>query len=440
MYVVLVKFISIHTRPDIGIFQNFIREPLVDDWARLQRYTHRIRAFSGPKALGLPIVDDDVLRTIFARELFHILFPSLHTLDFTVITTPTIAFPLLVNVLSRRLVRLTFTIPRESDPDAVRYVLRAIPENASSLRTLKIDSFAFSSGFELSDNQMPYLHALSLGFKLRLSSGSFPRLMQLQHLQVLSLSLADIAFHQPVQSAFTVLQCVKITARSLDQCCNLISSISSSVLREVSISYDTQAPNAVLRTFFQELACLQGCSLVLDTVVIKHNLQLTTSSDHPFMVLPSTLTPLLTCRRLRILHLVNLGTLDLDDAFIKQAALAWPALEELRLCSLAWSSSHRLTLSSIRELVSRCPCLVRLHMAIDARILPDKDLATASSESQWSSLDNLNLRNSQITDPQAVAEYLMSVAPGLRTLSVESDMETCKLWRVVEHLIKGIII
>lgn len=425
---------------DIGTFQHFIRELSADDWIRLQRYSHRIRAFAGPKALGLPIVDDDILRTILSRELFHTLFPSLHTLDFTVIATPTVALPLLVNVLSQRLVRLVFTIPRESDPDAVRYALMAIPENASSLRTLKIDSFAFSSGFELSANQMPYLHALSLGFKLRFSPGSFLRLMQLQHLQVLSLSLPDTAFHQPAQLGFPVLQCVKITARSLDQCCNLVSSISSSTLREVSISYDTQAPNTVLRTFFQELECLQGCSLVLDTLVIKHNLQLTTTCDHPFIVVPSMLTPLLTCRRLRILRLVNLGTLDLDDAFITQAALAWPALEELRLCSLAWSTSHRLTLSSVRELVSRCPRLARLHMAIDARILPDEDLAAASSESQWSSLDILNLRNSQIRDPQAVAKYLMSVVPGLRTLSVETDMDTWKMWRVVEHLIKGIII
>ena len=140
-----------------------------------------------------------------------------------------------------------------------------------------------------------------------------------------------------------MLQCAKMTARSLDKCCKLVSSISSSTLREMSISYDTQAPNTILRTFLQELECIPGCSSV-DTLVIKHNLQLTSSSDPPFVVLPSALGPLLACRRLRILHLINLGTLDLDDAFIGQAALAWPALEELRLCSLAWSTSHRLTL------------------------------------------------------------------------------------------------
>ena len=63
------------------------------------------------------------------------------------------------------LVRLTCTMPRGSDPDVIRYALGAIPENAPSLRTLKIDSYGSSSGFELSDHQMPYLHALSLGFK-----------------------------------------------------------------------------------------------------------------------------------------------------------------------------------------------------------------------------------------------------------------------------------
>ncbi|KAL4063369.1 hypothetical protein V8B97DRAFT_1876869, partial [Scleroderma yunnanense] len=351
-----------------------------------------------------------------------------------------VALPLVPNVLSERLVRLTFMIPREQDPDAIRYVLGTIPESAPSLQALKIDSFAPSSGFELSDHQVPYLRALSLGFKLRISSNSLFRLMQLQHLQVLSLNLpdnSDIALDQSSPSAFRTLRRVKIAARSLDQCFNLISSISSCALREVSISYDTQAPNTVLHTFFQGLGRMQGRSSVLETLIVKHNIQLTSSSDPPFIVFPSTLAPLLACCRLRILNLINLGTLDLDDAFMRQAALAWPALEELRMCSLAWSNSHRLTLSSIRELVSQCPHLARLHMAIDARILPEEDTDIASPESQSPSLDMLNVRNSQIENPRAVAEYLKAIVPGLRTLNVESEMDTLRMWRVVQDLMKG---
>ena len=99
-----------------------------------------------------------------------------------------------------------------------------------------------------------------------------------------------------------------------------------------------------------------------------------------------------------------------------------------------------MTLSSIRELVSQCPRLARLHMAIDARVLPDGDPAIGTSESQLGSLDMLNLRNSQIRDPQAVADYLVAVVPGLRTLNVESDRDTCRMWRLVQRLMKGTVI
>ena len=79
-------------------------------------------------------------------------------------------------------------------------------------------------------------------------------------------------------------------------------------------------------------------------------------------------------------------------------------------------------------------------MAIDARMLPDGDPATGTSESQLASLDMLNLRNSQRRDPQAVADYLVAVVPGLRTLNVEGDRDTYRMWKLVQRLMKGTVI
>ncbi|KAL4063364.1 hypothetical protein V8B97DRAFT_1992299 [Scleroderma yunnanense] len=49
----------------------------------------------------------------------------------------------------------------------------------------------------------------------------------------------------------------------------------------------------------------------------------------------------------------------------------------------------------------------------------------------------LNVRNSQIENPRAVAEYLKAIVPGLRTSNVESGIDTLRVWRVVQDLMKG---
>ena len=181
-----------------------VRQPSVDDWTKLQWYSHRIRAFASPKTLGLPI--DNCRRQHFnAQELFHELFLSLQPLDFTMITTPTVALPLLVIVLSQTLVRLTCTMPRESDSDAIRYALGAIPGNAPSLRTLRVDSYGSSSGFELSDHQMPYLHALSLGFKTASLCQQFAPVDATAALTSPKLEFtdnSDVVFHKTILRSF----------------------------------------------------------------------------------------------------------------------------------------------------------------------------------------------------------------------------------------------
>ena len=159
---------------------------------------------ASPKTLGSPI--DNCRRQRFnAQELFHELFLSLQPLDFTMITTPTVALPLLVIVLSQTLVRLTCTMPRESDSDAIRYALGAIPGNAPSLRTLRVDSYGSSSGFELSDHQMPYLHALSLGFKTASLCQQFAPVDATAALTSPKLEFtdnSDVVFHKTILRSF----------------------------------------------------------------------------------------------------------------------------------------------------------------------------------------------------------------------------------------------
>ncbi|KAG6335335.1 hypothetical protein ID866_3746 [Astraeus odoratus] len=420
---------------------HFIREPSTDDWVKLQRYSHRIHVFSGPKIPGLSGVDDGILKTIFAPQLFHELFPSVHHLDFNIFSTASVTFPLLPGVLSSRLVRLSFTVPQWCHPDAFLDVVDSIHERASSLQVLNINSFASSPGLEvrLSEDQVPQLSTLSLSVRLRITPDSLCCLVQLQNLRVLSIKLPDnyVIAYRPLRPSFPALRRIKVTAPSLDMCSALLSSITSSKLEEIAISYDAQAPCTSLRAFFQEVQHIHDRSCGFHTLKLQHNLQLTSSIDPPFVILAPTLAPLLACSRLRVLCLINLGSFDINDQFVGQAALAWSAIEELRLRSLPWTTSHSTSFASFRELVEHCPRLRRLYMAFDARIVPDGGLGNAESAPQTLSFSMFNVYNSQIADARAVARYLRTVVPRLKILMAEtSDTTAREMWRDTQSLLK----
>ncbi|KIJ61282.1 hypothetical protein HYDPIDRAFT_116025 [Hydnomerulius pinastri MD-312] len=438
----------------------FTRDVTPKDWDWMQRYSHRIHRISHPKMFSLPKLDEAVLRAIFTPAIFSALFPCLHTIDYSVISVASSTIPLLNNLLSPRLTSVSFALPRDSAYDAVYSLFDAIPRKAGMMQSLRIDSFVYSSQLEVrfAEKDLPDLRDLLLSYNVRVSSQSLHHLASLRYLQQLNLRLPtdldDACLALSAQRAlFPALQHLKINAHTLPQCTALLACISSPNLEGVSFSYDIQAPSSVLTAFLSQVHKTSNTAPSFRTVSLRHNLQLNSSSDPPFIFAPPTFAPLLSCHALRTIKLVHLGTLDLDDAFMGRAARAWSNLEELKMCSLAWSESHRTTLGSVRELAKWCRKLRKLHMAFDGTAVPEVDAdasgggllklgskSESGSESETgyasTSLEVLNVRDSQIEDPEEVAKFLSEIAPGLKAIHVEGCSETWKMWRAVESCLE----
>jgi len=275
---------------------------------------------------------------------------------------------------------------------------------------------------------------------------------------------------------FPVLKSLKVMAHSLGQCTALISLVASPFLDSITFSYDVQAPSALIEAFFRQVrkTCQDAVTTSTSTVLspsrtisltLKHNLGPYSSAAPPFLVHPSqTLSPLLALRHLRTLRLLHLGTIAIDDGFLREAANAWGArLQELEECGIPWvgvEESNDLpgfvaaTLDGVGEFVRRCPRLERLRLAFDGRDVPknpdehqetqqEDDTCNVDSSEQprsapfsSSALQVLNVRDSPIDNPESVAKFLKRVAPALRVICVEGSLDMWRKWREVEDRMK----
>lgn len=407
-----------------------VSKPTIKDWLRLRKYSFRIRVFELCRSSDrLLDVGDVTLCTIISPDVFHALFPSLHTLNLGFLADR-ISLSLLDDVLSPRLAQLRFRLPRHLEPDDLHELLESVTNRAPSLRVLKIDAYAHEQSFvhpsALRFDRMPYLRTLCFPTKLYIPPSSLLQPRQMQNLQVLSLTLtADPvpALHHFDPLVFPVLQCMRITTPTLDQLCDILRVTASTQLREISVFYSAPASEAVMHTFFQEVQRAHGRSRGLHILVLHHIYSLDSSILKPFVYSPSTFKPLLACHRLRVLDIRDIGHLAIDDPFIEHAALSWPVIEELRLRGLPWIDSHRTTIGSLRELVRGCSRLSRLSMAIDARVLPEE-------KSAWRSLplEELNISDSIIGHAEAVERYLKMALPNLKTLIALDDVH---FWKAI---------
>jgi len=278
------------------------------------------------------------------------------------------------------------------------------------------------------------------------------------------------------------LKSLKVMAHSLDQCTALVSLVTSPFLDNITFSYDVQAPSALVEAFFRQVheTCQNSMTIFtpaapspLHTIslTLKHNLGPLSSATSPFLIHPSQiLSPLLTLRHLRSLRLLHLGTIAVDDGFLREAANAWGAhLQELEECGIPWVGVEEssdlpgyvaATLDGVGDFMRRCPRLERLRVAFDGRGIPglegrpgeiqgkqemgqkeqvcDCDPSREVERLAFSSsvLQVLNVRDSPIDDPERVAKFLKRVAPALRVICVEGSLDMWRKWREVEDRIK----
>lgn len=418
---------------------------------------------------------------------------------------------LLTNLLSTEqhlesMTSLSVISPRASQRQAVYNLFQAIQTKATRLETLRIESFTPVSSnpsltVNLLEGELRYLRKLELSWTIRISAECLRCLAGMEYLEEMSLcvrrditlnflingcSSAEIEGPSRVtrKRTFPSLKSLKVVAYSLDQCTALFSLVTSPFLDNITLSYDVQAPSALIEEFFRQVqkTCQNAVTTSRSTALspartisltLKHNLGQFSSATSPYLIHPSqTLSPLLALRNLRILRLLHLGTLAIDDGFLREAANAWGAhLQELEECGIPWVGVEEskdlpgfvaATLDGIGAFVRKCSRLQRLRVAFDGVDVPrleerpdehqgtqgeqereqEDDTCAAATRRQQSvpfsssALQVLNVRDSPIDDPEGVAKFLKRVAPALRVICVEGSLDMWRKWREVEDRMK----
>ncbi|KAG2142949.1 hypothetical protein DEU56DRAFT_792646 [Suillus clintonianus] len=407
------------------------RPPADSEWARFDMYSCRVKNFSYPKQRKMIRLHEDALPLLFAERPPQSLFPSLSSLDFSILSCSSSNFPLIRGFLSPKLTSLTFTLPRKLCPESVRGVLEDLPRKATRIENITISSLFPVTSFELNVSTLglPHLRQLVVSSSIHISAQSMLNIASLRYVQELNLSLHpdfDADMLRDRNNTFPALRHLSLEAHDLPQCVSLISFITSPRLEEVFVSYNVQARSTVITSF------LSAIGTSLRAISLRHKTQANTTADHPFIFHSSTFAPLLACRNLRAIKLFNLGTLNLDDDFIIAAAKAWSELEELRLCSLPWSSiTPSISLNALTALTQHCPQLTCVHMSLDARDVPELPLGGLSmARAQF--LDVLNIRDSVIGDIESVAQFLGATIPNMTVLYVEAHPELRDKWMEVK--------
>lgn len=409
------------------------RPPTESEWARFDVYSRRVKSFSYPKQTKMIRLHEDTLPLLFAERPPQSLFPSLSSLDFSILSCSSPNFALIRDFLSPKLTNLAFTLPRKMCPQGICGVLEDLPRKATHLESLTITSFFPVAPFELniSTYGLPDLRRLVVSSSIRISAQSVLNIASLRHVRELALNLhadfdADVLRDRANNSTFPALQYLSLTAHDLPQCTSIISLISSPQLEDVSVSYDVQAQSSVITSF------LSSVGTSIRSISLRHNMRTNTIADIPFVFYPSTFAPLFACRNLRTIQVYNLGTLDLDDEFIIAAAKAWSKLEDIRLCSLPWSSIiPSISLNALTALTQYCPQLTRVHLSLDAREIPEPPIGGLSmAGAQF--LEVLNIRDSIIEHTELVAHFLRATIPNMKTLYIEAHPELRDKWMEVK--------
>ncbi|KIK93238.1 hypothetical protein PAXRUDRAFT_829173 [Paxillus rubicundulus Ve08.2h10] len=484
----------------------FTRDITSRDWATAAKYGNRIQAITHPKSFALPTLHDTVMAALLAPSTFAALFPMLHTLDYTVVSVSVPVIPLLTKILSSELwlttavplTNLSVAFPRVTENGGVYELLEAIRVKVMRLEHLRIDSFAYTLKDPLEmkfrEGELKYLKSLEMSWNILVSGESMRWVAGMGYLQELSLCMqrdVDVEFLVNGSSSrscnggrtFPSLVRLKVNAYTLRQCTALLSIVTSPALERISFSYDVQAPCTLLEGFFRQVQrTCENASAVSSpssssvscprpshsiSISLKHILGPYSSSSPPFLIYPSqTLSPLLSLPHVRALHLLGLGTLAMDDTFLKEAADAWgDCLEEFEVRGVPWGESdgweervETATLGGVGIFVTKCSKLERMRVAFDGRLLPeegdeatslgtdadtrgnDHDDATVHAADEGRQMAScfqvLNVRDSPIDDPESVAKFLRRVAPALKVIRVEGCVETCKRWKDVEERIR----
>ncbi|KAG0693153.1 hypothetical protein DFH29DRAFT_1007597 [Suillus ampliporus] len=419
-------------------FIHLSREPLPTEWERVRLNASRIH-----KLIGNPIdtrykyppqPHSRVLHKLFALFPPTSLFPNLHKLDFEVVSDrPEFSpdFALLRQFLSPRLEVLAFPLPSGIPVDEVERLVDVLAAQASGVRQMLIsaDHDGSPCPIDLPFNKMQMLNVLAVLRNVCLTRHSIAEIGCLRSLQVLALNLhggfgaLEDSRLGDMRLELNALNSLTLVADRLQLCTSFLLRVITPQLSSIGIKYCKYAAPAEvgelvlsLHTPSQSFAYLKDISVHRDSGL----------SQHLYSPLPSDLfRPLLKFRRLTDVKFIATGQYCLDDAFIEDAAVAWPDIQELWFASDETHTST-VTFTTVLSLGSRCRSLRVLYLTFDATQRPTLPYGRKSGDAPdgkrelWpkqTALQMLHVGHSKLSRGTLASWILAAVFPNLADIA-----------------------
>ncbi|KAJ6507435.1 hypothetical protein C8R47DRAFT_94068 [Mycena vitilis] len=141
------------------------------------------------------------------------------------------------------------------------------------------------------------------------------------------------------------------------------------------------------------------------------------------MLSTESIQPLLTCANLAEVTLLAGHGINVDDAFLKQMARAWPRLEKLDLAPGCQSARYvpQITLCGLIPLAEHCPRLASLALVLDTTLADPYSSQKPGGGISNSALRELEVVESPLSLPIPVGLFLSAIFPHLESVTSREE-------------------
>ncbi|KAJ7131623.1 hypothetical protein C8R46DRAFT_658505 [Mycena filopes] len=409
----------------------FLRPVMPSDWTRVIFYAAYVKSFAheGPtQPPGHPMVPEAVTWEVYATLCVSLptqpLFPNLRHLTWK---TQDDVFPYFRMLAGKRLRSI---IVNTHGSHVVRAsLLPALTTFHPKLTHLEFDhihhlpeSMVVQAIYTAirSLNHLETLKSLDLDLPSLLHVAQLPNLGSL-HLQVFpDLAIVNEFVAQAVNMGpvFGPLRELTTYTHSTKHIIGFLDAIDPDALEKIDVGI--QAPVAIHDWAALITTMAHKASETLTKVSLKEGDDNTDIEGGLALTLPTDcLQPLLACSNLTEVTVTAVHCIDIDDAFIKLLALAWPRLEKLDLSPRHQSEHYepKLTLAGLIPLAQYCQSLASLAIVMDATVADAYARDKPGGGITNLALVAMEVVESPLSSPEGVASFLSAIFPNLRRVT-----------------------
>jgi hypothetical protein len=222
---------------------------------------------------------------------------------------------------------------------------------------------------------------------------------------------------------------------------SFLDAIDSNALDKIELTFDTldlvtqdwfvqplaDESSSAIKTWPSLIPSLAQKSKTLTKLYLRERIPFHDTPDALDRMLPGDwFYPLLSYANLTEVVIRTANGIDIDDAFLKRMATAWPQLRTLGLSPGCQSAGYapRTTLAGLLPLAQHCPRLESLALVLDATRTDPEILRDGISNC---ALARLDVVESPLSSPGAVAAFLAAIFPNLQVVSSRQEGNRNKL-------------